>query len=206
MEADLRLESSLWVGNKRYRAVLTGWHFNWTEVDKKNRDKKTSRRLLYGHVTVRECRFCCRPVTNDRSNEVKSLPPHFCSSLTATFRLQVAPRTGFRSLAMKTIVSALKKCAAAGGKRAEQVKQHRHEMPFTIHTGRRGLAHDDVSQGCRSMLKTQFRHRNTPPIVEDAHKGHRVAGVRWSVLSVSLLSMDTELVLSNKKKKKIRLK
>ncbi|XP_041802597.1 ceramide kinase family protein isoform X1 [Chelmon rostratus] len=41
METDLRLESSLWVGNKRYRAVLTGWHFNWTEVDKKNRDKKT---------------------------------------------------------------------------------------------------------------------------------------------------------------------
>ncbi|XP_056279690.1 ceramide kinase family protein isoform X2 [Pseudoliparis swirei] len=40
-ETDLRLESSLWVGNKRYRAVLTGWHFNWTEVDKKNRDKKT---------------------------------------------------------------------------------------------------------------------------------------------------------------------
>ncbi|XP_050927159.1 ceramide kinase family protein isoform X2 [Lates calcarifer] len=41
METDLRLESSLWVGNKRYRAVLTGWHFKWTEVDKKNRDKKT---------------------------------------------------------------------------------------------------------------------------------------------------------------------
>ncbi|KAF3696844.1 Ceramide kinase [Channa argus] len=40
METD-RLESSLWVGNKRCRAVLTGWHFNWTEVDKKNRDKKT---------------------------------------------------------------------------------------------------------------------------------------------------------------------
>uniref|UniRef100_A0A8C3AV98 Zgc:158263 n=1 Tax=Cyclopterus lumpus TaxID=8103 RepID=A0A8C3AV98_CYCLU len=40
-DTDLRLESSLWVGNKRYRAVLTGWHFNWTEVDKKNRDKKT---------------------------------------------------------------------------------------------------------------------------------------------------------------------
>ncbi|KAM7411967.1 hypothetical protein PAMA_021780 [Pampus argenteus] len=38
----MRLESSLWVGNKRYRAVLTGWHFNWTEVDKKNRDKKTT--------------------------------------------------------------------------------------------------------------------------------------------------------------------
>lgn len=50
MEADLRLESSLWVGKKRYRAVLTGWHFNWTEVDKKNRDKKTSRRLLYSQV------------------------------------------------------------------------------------------------------------------------------------------------------------
>ncbi|XP_037336481.2 ceramide kinase family protein [Pungitius pungitius] len=41
-ETDLRLESSLWVGNKRYRAVLTGWHFKWTEVDKKNRDKTTT--------------------------------------------------------------------------------------------------------------------------------------------------------------------
>ncbi|XP_028264789.1 ceramide kinase [Parambassis ranga] len=41
METDLRLESSLWVGNKRYLAVLTGWHFKWTEVDKKNRQKKT---------------------------------------------------------------------------------------------------------------------------------------------------------------------
>ncbi|XP_017286366.1 ceramide kinase family protein [Kryptolebias marmoratus] len=41
METDLRLESSLWVGNKRYLAVLTGWHFKWTETDKKNRDKKT---------------------------------------------------------------------------------------------------------------------------------------------------------------------
>ncbi|XP_029975719.1 ceramide kinase isoform X1 [Salarias fasciatus] len=41
METDLCLESSLWVGNKRHRAVLTGWHFKWTEVDKKNRDKKT---------------------------------------------------------------------------------------------------------------------------------------------------------------------
>uniref|UniRef100_A0A667ZWI0 Zgc:158263 n=2 Tax=Myripristis murdjan TaxID=586833 RepID=A0A667ZWI0_9TELE len=40
MDTDVRLESSLWVGNKRYRAVLTGWYFNWTEVDK-NRDKKT---------------------------------------------------------------------------------------------------------------------------------------------------------------------
>ncbi|XP_027899563.1 ceramide kinase [Xiphophorus couchianus] len=41
METDLRLESSLWVGNKRYLAVLTGWHLKWTEADKKNRDKKT---------------------------------------------------------------------------------------------------------------------------------------------------------------------
>ncbi|XP_076598224.1 ceramide kinase [Chaetodon auriga] len=41
METDLRLESSLWVGDKRYRAVLTGWHLNWTEVDKKNHDKKS---------------------------------------------------------------------------------------------------------------------------------------------------------------------
>ncbi|CAL8368510.1 unnamed protein product [Lota lota] len=42
METDLRLESSLWVGKKRYHAVLTGWHFHWTEVDKKNREKKTT--------------------------------------------------------------------------------------------------------------------------------------------------------------------
>ncbi|CAN9516147.1 unnamed protein product [Ophioblennius macclurei] len=41
METDLGLESSLWVGTRRHRAVLTGWHFKWTEVDKKNRDKKT---------------------------------------------------------------------------------------------------------------------------------------------------------------------
>lgn len=40
METDLRLESSLWIGNKRYLAVLTGWHLKWTEADKKNRDKK----------------------------------------------------------------------------------------------------------------------------------------------------------------------
>ncbi|XP_046895608.1 ceramide kinase family protein [Hypomesus transpacificus] len=37
----LRLESSLWIGKKRYRAVLTGWHFNWTELDKNNPDKLT---------------------------------------------------------------------------------------------------------------------------------------------------------------------
>lgn len=74
MEADLQLESSLWVGNKRYRAVLTGWHFNWTEVDKKNRDKKTSRRLLYSQVN-RERIFLCRPVTINKTGEVESFPP-----------------------------------------------------------------------------------------------------------------------------------
>ncbi|MED6238608.1 hypothetical protein ATANTOWER_025871 [Ataeniobius toweri] len=41
METDLKLESSLWVGNKRHLAVLTGWHLRWTEADKKNPDKKT---------------------------------------------------------------------------------------------------------------------------------------------------------------------
>lgn len=47
MDVDpVRLESSLWVGKKRYRAALTGWHLNWTELDKKNRDKKTGECLL----------------------------------------------------------------------------------------------------------------------------------------------------------------
>lgn len=41
METDLRLESTLWIRSRRHRAVLTGWHFTWTEVDKKNRNKKT---------------------------------------------------------------------------------------------------------------------------------------------------------------------
>lgn len=81
MEADLQLESSLWVGNKRYRAVLTGWHFNWTEVDKKNRDKKTSRRLLYSQVNRERLSlfflfFLCRPVTINKTGEVESFPPN----------------------------------------------------------------------------------------------------------------------------------
>ncbi|CAB1330167.1 unnamed protein product [Coregonus sp. 'balchen'] len=38
----VQLESSLWVGKKRYRAALTGLHLNWTELDKKNRDKTVS--------------------------------------------------------------------------------------------------------------------------------------------------------------------
>ncbi|XP_029521105.2 ceramide kinase-like [Oncorhynchus nerka] len=43
MDVDLvQLESSLWVGKKRYRAALTEWHLNWTELDKKNRDKTVS--------------------------------------------------------------------------------------------------------------------------------------------------------------------
>ncbi|KAF7209774.1 ceramide kinase [Nothobranchius furzeri] len=41
MEADARLESSLWVGSKRYLALLTGWHFSWTEADKKGRHRNT---------------------------------------------------------------------------------------------------------------------------------------------------------------------
>ncbi|XP_068601180.1 ceramide kinase family protein isoform X2 [Brachionichthys hirsutus] len=40
METNSKLESTLWVGSKRYRAVLTGWHFNWTEVDLKDRNKR----------------------------------------------------------------------------------------------------------------------------------------------------------------------
>lgn len=44
METDLRLESSLWVDNRRCAAVLTGWHFKWSEVDKRSRDKKTGER------------------------------------------------------------------------------------------------------------------------------------------------------------------
>ncbi|XP_066527113.1 ceramide kinase family protein [Hoplias malabaricus] len=42
MEIDsVRVESSVWVGRKRYRALLSGWYFSWTELDKKNREKKT---------------------------------------------------------------------------------------------------------------------------------------------------------------------
>ncbi|XP_059383933.1 ceramide kinase family protein isoform X1 [Carassius carassius] len=42
MEIDsVRVESSLWIGNKRYRAFLSGWYFSCTEIDKRNREKKT---------------------------------------------------------------------------------------------------------------------------------------------------------------------
>ncbi|XP_055747422.1 ceramide kinase-like [Salvelinus fontinalis] len=58
MDVDLvHLESSLWVGKKRYRAALTDWHLNWTELDKKNRDKTVSVPVsevvaVEGHVEV----------------------------------------------------------------------------------------------------------------------------------------------------------
>ncbi|XP_077074963.1 ceramide kinase [Siphateles boraxobius] len=42
MEIDsVRVESSVWIGNKRHRALLSGWYFSWTEIDKRNREKKT---------------------------------------------------------------------------------------------------------------------------------------------------------------------
>ena len=42
----LRVESSLWIGNQRYRATLSGWYFSWTELDKKNREKKTGKAFI----------------------------------------------------------------------------------------------------------------------------------------------------------------
>uniref|UniRef100_A0A3Q4AQ94 DAGKc domain-containing protein n=1 Tax=Mola mola TaxID=94237 RepID=A0A3Q4AQ94_MOLML len=69
MEADLRLESSLFVGNKRYRAVLTGWHFNWTEVDKKNRDRKTISVPVAEVVGVEEGRVEILPKKSVESTE-----------------------------------------------------------------------------------------------------------------------------------------
>ncbi|XP_054637896.1 ceramide kinase family protein isoform X2 [Dunckerocampus dactyliophorus] len=61
MEPALKLESSLWVGNKRYRAVLTGWKFNWTEVDKKNRDKKTISVSVADIIGVEDGQVCILP-------------------------------------------------------------------------------------------------------------------------------------------------
>ncbi|KAG5838238.1 hypothetical protein ANANG_G00221660 [Anguilla anguilla] len=37
----LWVESVLRVGKKRYRVILNGLHFSWTQLDKQNRDKKT---------------------------------------------------------------------------------------------------------------------------------------------------------------------
>ena len=39
----VRVESSVWVGNKRFRALLSGWYISWNELEKKNREKKTSK-------------------------------------------------------------------------------------------------------------------------------------------------------------------
>lgn len=48
METDSgRLESSVWIGKKRYRALLSGWRYSWTELDKKNREKKSSKCLSF---------------------------------------------------------------------------------------------------------------------------------------------------------------
>ncbi|XP_061842747.1 ceramide kinase isoform X2 [Nerophis lumbriciformis] len=61
MDPALKLESSLWVGNKRHRAVLTGWKFNWTEIDKKNRDKKTSTVSVADIIGVEDGRVTILP-------------------------------------------------------------------------------------------------------------------------------------------------
>ncbi|XP_055022265.1 ceramide kinase family protein isoform X2 [Boleophthalmus pectinirostris] len=61
MDTDLRLESTLWIRSRRYRAVLTGWHFKWTEVDKKNRNKKTIQVPVSEVVGVEEGRVLILP-------------------------------------------------------------------------------------------------------------------------------------------------
>lgn len=61
MDTDLRLESTLWIRSKRHRAVLTGWHFSWTEVDKKNCNKKTIRVAVSEVVGVEEGRVQILP-------------------------------------------------------------------------------------------------------------------------------------------------
>ncbi|XP_072306110.1 ceramide kinase [Eucyclogobius newberryi] len=61
METDLRLESTLWIRSRRHRAVLTGWHFNWTEVDKKKRHKKTIQVPVSELVGVEEGRVQILP-------------------------------------------------------------------------------------------------------------------------------------------------
>lgn len=196
MEADLRLESSLWVGNKRYQAVLTGWHFNWTEVDKKNRDKKTSRRLhLQSTSPWKNVVFVV--VLWLITDQMKWCHCHllFCLYLNATSRLQPAPRTGFWKLCDE--YNCLKKCAAAGGKRAEQVKQHRHEMQFTVHTGRRARAHGDVSQGLPLNAQNSCQ---APPHTHTLLWKTRTKDTDWQAFikvccQSGLLSIDTNLVL-----------
>ncbi|KAI4871767.1 hypothetical protein NFI96_010922 [Prochilodus magdalenae] len=62
MEIDsVRVESSVWVGNRRYRALLSGWYFSWTELDKKNREKKTVSVPIGEVVAVAEGRVEIQP-------------------------------------------------------------------------------------------------------------------------------------------------
>uniref|UniRef100_A0A3B1K246 Zgc:158263 n=1 Tax=Astyanax mexicanus TaxID=7994 RepID=A0A3B1K246_ASTMX len=62
MEIDsVPVESSVWVGRKRYRALLSRWYFSWTELDKKNREKKTVSVPIGEVVTVAEGRLEIQP-------------------------------------------------------------------------------------------------------------------------------------------------
>ncbi|XP_058619775.1 ceramide kinase family protein isoform X2 [Onychostoma macrolepis] len=62
MEIDsVRVESSLWIGNKRYRAFLSGWYFSWTEIDKRNREKKTISVPVSEVIGVKEGRVEIQP-------------------------------------------------------------------------------------------------------------------------------------------------
>ncbi|KAL7859347.1 hypothetical protein SRHO_G00144940 [Serrasalmus rhombeus] len=57
----VRVESSVWVGKKRFRALLSGWYFSWTELDKKNREKKTISVPIGEVVAVAEGRVEIQP-------------------------------------------------------------------------------------------------------------------------------------------------
>lgn len=58
---DRRWRSSLWIGNKRYRAFLSGWYFSWTEIDKRNREKKTNSVPVSEVIGVKEGRVEIQP-------------------------------------------------------------------------------------------------------------------------------------------------
>ncbi|XP_019746539.1 ceramide kinase isoform X1 [Hippocampus comes] len=55
------MESSLWLGNSRYRGVLTGWTFNWTRIGNKNRHDKTISVPVADVVGVEEGRVSVLP-------------------------------------------------------------------------------------------------------------------------------------------------
>ncbi|TRY87066.1 hypothetical protein DNTS_009155 [Danionella cerebrum] len=62
MESEsMRVESSLWIGSKRYRAFLSGWFFSWTEIDKRNREKKTTSVPVSEVIGVKEGRVEVQP-------------------------------------------------------------------------------------------------------------------------------------------------